>query len=256
MTETVPHISVEALGVPNGFFGREGGVSTGVMASLQCGFGADDPEQAIAENRRRVADTLVPGASLSSLNQVHGTDVVTLTEPISDSPRPKADAMVTDRPGLLLGILNADCTPILFSDVQAGVVGAAHAGWKGALANIAGTTVAAMEALGAERDRIIAAVGPCIARASYEVDEGFFQRFLADDPAHERFFTAGRPGHHQFELEAFNGARLAAAGLTRVILLGEDTYAQENRYYSYRRSTHRAEPDYGRQISVIGLPLT
>jgi YfiH family protein len=161
--------------------------------------------------------------------------------------------LVTDRPGLLLGILTADCVPVLFADVAAGVVGAAHAGWKGAIGGVTDATIDAMETLGARRDRIAAAVGPCIARASYEVDENFFARFCTADPANEFFFADGRPGHYQFDIEAYVVARIAAAGVPTIEALGLDTYAHEDRFFSYRRATHRGEPDYGREIALIGL---
>jgi polyphenol oxidase len=154
---------------------------------------------------------------------------------------------------LLLGILTADCTPVLLADQQAGVVGAAHAGWKGALGGVTDAVIATMESLGADRSRIVAAIGPVIARASYEVDDAFARRFETDDPANERFFSAGRPGHHQFDLEAYVAARLAAAGIGRVEALGLDTYADPDRFFSFRRATHRGEPGYGRQISLIGV---
>ena len=156
-------------------------------------------------------------------------------------------------PGLLLGILTADCAPVLFADTDAGVVAAAHAGWKGAIGGVTDATIAAMETLGADRSRIVAAIGPCIARASYEVDDGFARRFADHDPANDRFFAPGRDGHHQFDLEAYVAHRLAAAGLSRIEAMGLDTYADPDRFYSYRRATHRHEADYGRQISVIGL---
>ena len=161
--------------------------------------------------------------------------------------------MVTDRPGLVLGILTADCAPVLLADPQAGVIGAAHAGWKGAFGGVVEATVTEMERLGADRARIAAAVGPCIARRSYEVDEAFLRRFTDSDPGLERFFTLGRSGHHQFDLEGFVVSRLAAAGLARVEALGQDTYSDPDRFFSYRRSTHKGEPDYGRQISLIAL---
>ncbi|MEO0499806.1 MAG: peptidoglycan editing factor PgeF [Pseudomonadota bacterium] len=248
-----PFLAADMLGVPHGFFGRRGGVSTGAMASLQCGLGADDDRDAVAENRRRAAGAVLPGASLSGLHQVHGIEVVTIDAPIADSARPKADALVTAVPGLGLGIVTADCAPLLLADAKAGVVGAAHAGWKGALAGVGAATVAAMVALGARRERITAAIGPAIAQASYEVDAAFVARFQEADPANERFFAAGRPGHHQFDLEGYNAMRLARAGVTRIACLGQDTYAAPDEYYSYRRATHRGEADYGRQLSVIGL---
>jgi len=178
---------------------------------------------------------------------------VAVTQPYPIDARPPADALVTATPGLLLGILTADCAPVLLADAQAGVVGAAHAGWKGAIGGVTDRTIAAMEALGADRSRIAAAVGPCIARASYEVDDGFARRFEEHDPANERFFTPGREGHHQFDLEGYVASRLAAAGIGRVETLGLDTYPDAERFYSFRRATHRGEPGYGRQISLIGL---
>jgi polyphenol oxidase len=240
--------------LPHGFLGRRGGVSAGIHGGLNVGLGSDDDRAAILENRRRAADAVLAGAPLVTVHQVHSADVVTVDTPWGDDARPKADALVTNRPGLLIGILTADCGPILFADAEAGVIGASHAGWKGAIAGVTDTTIAAMEKLGADRSRITAAIGPCIARASYEVDEGFLRRFEEVDPANERFFTPGRAGHHQFDLEGYIAARLAAAGITRVEALGLDTYANADRFFSFRRATHKNEPDYGRQISLIGLP--
>lgn len=239
--------------VAHGFLGRRGGVSTGDMAGLNVGLGSDDDPVAIATNRARAAAAVLPGATLVTAYQVHSASCVTVLRPFDDSLRPHADALVTDRPGLLLGILTADCAPVLFADDDAGVVGAAHAGWKGAIGGITDTTLLAMEALGARRERIAAAIGPCIGRASYEVDDAFLARFAADDPANERFFADTRAGHHRFDLEAYVVHRLGAAGVTRVEALGLDTYADQARFYSYRRATHRAQPNYGRQISLIGL---
>lgn len=252
--ETPPFKTSRFLDVPHGFFGREGGVSTGAMASLQCGFGADDDIDSIRQNRARVVEAALPGAGLASLWQVHGTAVVHAKGAPSEDERPEADALVTDRPGVLLGILTADCASARSTGAQSGVVGAAHAGWRGALAGVTDAVIAGMEQLGADRTRIAAAIGPAIARPSYEVDEGFRSRFLGADPENERFFTEGRAGHAQFDLEAYLAARLAAAGIENVECLGEDTYSQPDRYYSYRRATHQGEPSYGRQISVIGLP--
>lgn len=241
-------------GVAHGFLGRTGGVSTGVVAGLNVGTGSNDAPEAIAENRRRAVQAVLPGAQLVTVYQVHSADAVTVLAPFAPEMRPRADALVTDRPGLVLGILTADCAPVLFADREAGVVAAAHAGWKGAIGGVTDATLAAMEALGARRERIAAAVGPCIARASYEVDAGFFRRFAEQDPANERFFADGRRAEHfQFDLEAYVVHRLAAAGLRTIEALGLDTYANELRFFSYRRATHRSEPDYGRQISLIGL---
>ncbi len=238
-------------GIAHGFLGRRGGVSGGVCAGLNVGLGSADDRGSILENRRRALAAVAPGAKLVTLHQVHSAEAVYVTGPYADDARPRADAMVSDRPGLALGILTADCAPVLLADGQAGVVGAAHAGWKGALGGVIEATVAEMERRGASRARIAAAVGPCIARRSYEVDEGFLRRFAEADPEHERFFAPGRQGHHQFDLEGFVLSRLAAAGLARIEALGEDTYSQPGRFFSYRRSTHKGESDYGRQISLI-----
>lgn len=251
-------------GFPHGFAGRRGGVSTGDFASLNVGSGSGEDVAIVTENRRRAVDAVLPGAAssltltgepatLASVYQVHGRVCAMVTQAVEHDVRPHADAMVTDRPGLLLGILTADCVPVLFADRAAGVVGAAHAGWKGALAGVTDATVEAMVALGADVSRISAAVGPCIARASYEVDRTLFDAFTAEAPENERFFVDGRPGHWQFDLEAYVGARLAAAGLMRVELMGLDTYACETDFFSYRRATHRGEPGYGRQINMIGV---
>jgi YfiH family protein len=252
---TVEVIRAAALdGIPHGFLGRRGGVSTGFCAGLNAGFGSGDDRDAIAENRRLAVAAVAPGASLVTVYQIHSARTVTVEAPWPDDNRPEADAIVTDRPGLVLGILTADCTPVLLADREAGVIGAAHAGWKGAFAGVVEATIAAMEERGARRERIVAALGPAIARKSYEVDEGFLRRFLDAVPANERFFTPGREGHYQFDTEGYLLARIAAAGLRRAEALGLDTYADPDRFYSYRRATHRGEPDYGRQLSLIALP--
>lgn len=241
-------------GVPHGFFGRRGGVSHNLYASLNVGIGSGDDQNAVAENREIAVEAVERGAKLVTLHQVHSAIALPATAPWRDADRPHADALATDRPGLLLGILTADCTPVLLADKQAGVVGAAHAGWKGALGGVTDAVIAEMEKLGAERGRIVAAIGPTIARASYEVDDGFARRYEEADPANELFFTPGREGHQQFDLEGYVAARLAAAGITRVEALGLDTYADPDRFFSYRRATHKGEADYGRQISLIGVP--
>jgi YfiH family protein len=239
--------------VPHAFLGRIGGVSGGMCSGLNVGFGSGDDPALIAENRRRAVAVVLPGAQLVTLHQVHSGDALHVAEPFPDDARPRADAMVTDRPGLLLGILTADCAPVLLADRQAGVVGAAHAGWKGAFSGVVDATLDEMERRGAERGRIAASVGPCIARRSYEVDQAFLRRFADADAENERFFTLGRDGHHQFDLEGYVVSRLAAAGVRRIEALGEDTYSQPDRVFSYRRATHLGEPTYGRQISLIGL---
>ena len=241
-------------GVPHGFLGRRGGVSEGVCWGLNVGHGSGDDPALIAENRRRAAEAVAPGARLTTVYQVHSPDAVIVADPWSDDDRPRADALVTDRPGVALGILTADCTPVLLADREAGVVGAAHAGWKGAFGGVLASTVEAMERLGAKRERIVAAVGPTIGRKSYEVDADFFQRFLAADEDNDLFFTDGRAGHYQFDLEGYVLARLAAAGVKRIEALGLDTYSDPDRFYSYRRATHRGEDSYGRQISIIAVP--
>ncbi|QHD68901.1 peptidoglycan editing factor PgeF [Sphingobium yanoikuyae] len=244
-----------ALGdVPHGFAGRQGGVSTGVCAGLNVGLGSEDDRLAILRNRDLARDALLPGATLVTVRQVHSPDVVTVTAPIAEDERPEADAMVTRTPGLILGILTADCVPVLFADREAGVIGAAHAGWKGAISGVTDRTIAAMETLGATRAGIACAIGPCIGRASYEVTLDFAERFERDNADNARFFSAGRAGHCQFDIAAYVASRLQAAGIGRISLLDEDTYSQPDRFFSYRRSCHAQEGDYGRQISMIALP--
>ncbi len=203
------------------------------------------------ENRRRVADWFgVEPGRLATVHQVHSPDVVTVDDSY-DGARPEADALVTRTPGLVLGVLTADCGPILFADPEARIVGAAHAGWKGAFGGVLEATIAAMEALGADRTRIVATLGPSISHRNYEVGQEFYDRFLAHDPDYARFFTpAPRPGHFMFDLPALTVKRLTDAGVA-ADTLDICTYADEERFFSYRRTTHRAEPDYGRQISAI-----
>ncbi len=239
--------------LPHAFLGRQGGVSAGIHGGLNVGLGSADDRAAVYENRQRAVTAVLPGAQLVTVHQVHSAETVVATAAWPDEARPHADALVTDRPGLLLGILTADCAPVLLADSKAGVIGAAHAGWKGAFGGVTDSVVAAMEGLGADRDHIVAAIGPCIARISYEVDDAFARRFEEADPANERFFAPGRAGHHQFDLEAYVAARLAAAGVKHVAALGLDTYGDADRFFSFRRATHKGEPDYGRQISLIGL---
>ena len=246
-------ISASLPGIPHGFFGRRGGVSVGDLASLNAGIGSGDDPVAIAENRSRAGSAILPGAALVGVYQVHGRDCAVVDAPWSDAHRPHADALVTDRPGVLLGILTADCVPVLLADRAAGVIGAVHAGWKGALAGITDSTIAAMVAKGASVATITAAIGPCIGAASYEVDRAFVDRFLAVDPANEHFFRAGRAAHAQFDIAAYVAARLAAAGVSRAEILGDDTYALDADYFSYRRACHHGKGGYGRQISLIGL---
>jgi YfiH family protein len=246
----------ESSDIRHGFFTRRGGVSTGIFAELNCG-GRDTAEPAaiVDENRRRVAARMrVRPEMLLSVYQVHGPRVVTVESPWIFEERPKADAMVTRARGVGLGILTADCAPVLFADVKAGVVGAAHSGWKGAFGGVLQATVAAMETLGARREHIIAVVGPTIAQASYEVDAAFHARFLERDPRHEAFFTpVNASGKRRFDLPGFVEFELRALELGSVECLGRDTYQEEESFYSFRRSTHRGEVDYGRQLSTITL---
>lgn len=237
-------------GVRHGFMTRRGGVSRGAVAGLQCGFGAGDDAADVAENRQLAAEAVAPEAALVTPYQVHSPDAVVVTAPWAWEDRPEADAVVTDRPGLLLGIVTADCAPVLLADEAAGVVAAAHAGWRGAHGGVLEASIAAMQSLGAKRERIAAAIGPTIAQPSYEVDERFRAQFGSDD---ERFFVSGRDGHWQFDLPGYIAARLAAAGVGAIDDLALDTYADPQRFYSFRRATHCGEPNYGRQLSLIAL---
>ena len=252
MGDAVEVIRAEALaGLPHGFLGRRGGVSRGGIAGLNIGHGAEDDSDAVAENRRRAMAAVLPGAALATVYQVHSPEVVAVGQPWPHHDRPRADAMVTDRPGVLLGVVTADCAPVLLADRKAGVIGAAHAGWRGAHGGVLENTVAAMEQLGATPSGIVAAIGPAIAQPSYEVDARFRENF---GPADEEFFAPGRAGRWQFDLEGYAASRLRAAGVGKVEPLGLDTYADADRFFSYRRATHRGEPAYGRQFSLIGLP--
>ncbi|MDR7040395.1 YfiH family protein [Methylobacterium sp. BE186] len=241
--------------IRHAFFTREGGVSEGIFASLNGGLGSGDDPERVGENRARMCAHLgVPEGRLVSLYQVHSAEVVTVEAPYALAERPKADAMVTRVPGLALGIATADCGPILFADPDNRVVGAAHAGWKGALGGVVAATVSAMEALGAKRGRIVAVLGPTIAQGSYEVGPDFIERFGREAPAGARFLAPGtRRGHAQFDLPGFILERLGEAGIARAASLGLCTYTDPDRFYSFRRTTHRGEPDYGRLISAICL---
>ncbi|PVB60315.1 peptidoglycan editing factor PgeF [Labrenzia sp. 011] len=242
-------------GLRHGFFTRRGGISQGIYESLNIGLGSDDERDRILENRKRVAGTLGVGPeTLLSPYQIHSADVITLDGPWPQDAGRKADALVTATPGLAVGILTADCGPVLFADPTARVVGAAHAGWKGAISGILDNTVTAMEALGASRDRIVAVLGPAISRQAYEVGPEFHDRFVQQAADNARYFQpSGRDGHFMFDLPAFIRDRLEQLGLGQVADLGLCTYGDEARFFSYRRTTHRNEPDYGRQISAIVL---
>ena len=240
-------------GMTHGFFTREGGVSSGLFASLNCGLGSGDDPTLVAENRGRVVQAL-KAADLVTAFQVHSAEVAVVDRPWTTDQRPRVDGLVTNMPGLALGVLTADCGPLLFADPAARVVGAAHAGWKGALAGIAEATVLAMEKLGAKRDNIAAVLGPTISARNYEVSRDFLTTFLEVHPDNERFFTAAvRAGHFMFDLPAFLMARLGAMGVERIKNLDLCTYQHERWFFSYRRTTHRHEADYGRQVSAIAL---
>lgn len=254
---TAPFVTSEALtgvaGIRHGFFGRAGGVSDGDYASLNCGPGSADDPDAVAENRARGMAALgLPAHALYTARQVHGTDAIVLRA--RGTPRRQGDVLVTSTPGVALGILTADCAPVLFADPDTRVLGAAHAGWRGALDGVLAAAVLAMEALGARRDRIVAAVGPCIGQASYEVGPEFRERFEAADKGNGRWFTRPRPGERpRFDLEGYVGAGLTALGLAHVTVSGADTCAQDERYFSYRRVGLRGEAGYGRALSAIAL---
>ena len=244
----------EILHTPHGFFSRIGGVSTGLYDGLNCGPGSGDDPAQVAENRRIVAGHIGGRRDTPVLScyQIHSTVCVHVGGDFGED-RPKADAMVTNRPGLILGILTADCTPVLFHDPVVGVIGAAHAGWKGALGGILENTLVSMEALGANRQHICAAIGPTIHQQSYEVSVPFRDTFLTANSANDSFFTRGKDAEHfQFDLPAFVIARLQNAGIARTDMIPVDTY-HSDRHFSYRRTTHRSEVDYGRQISAIML---
>ena len=245
--------------IRHGFFTRQGGVSDGVYASLNCGPGSADAPAAVAENRRRVLIALgCPEASLVTLHQVHGDQVHVIAEALAPgaptAPRPKADGLATRIPGIALGILTADCVPVLFAAPGTGVIGACHAGWRGALGGILEATVAAMAALGASRRQIRAAIGPAIRQPSYEVGPEFPAPFLAENPDNGRFFKENSAsGRFHFDLPGYVGQKLAAAGLRRIDDLGNDTLAEDAALFSYRRGSLRGAHDYGRQISAILL---
>ncbi len=251
-------IQSEALKIPgiaHGFFTREGGHSQGLFASLNCGIGSGDDKNTVRRNRTMVAEVLdVAEPNLITSYQVHSPDVIVVEGPWPEDARPKADGMVTTARKLAIGVLTADCGPILLADRQAGVIGAAHAGWKGALAGVTGRTLEAMEALGAKRKRIVAVLGPMISHEAYEVGPEFSTRFLDEDPANRRFFSPSRrTGHSMFDLAGYIEARLKREGAGEVINLGLCTFGEESRFFSYRRATHRGETNYGRQISAIAL---
>ncbi len=246
---------LQLKGIRHAFFTRQGGASQGIYASLNGGQGSDDDPVAVASNRERMAGFMgVPSDRLLSCWQIHSADVVTVTTPWTRDQRPKADGMVTDRPGLCLAIATADCGPVLFADAQARVIGACHSGWKGAFTGILEATLEGMEALGAKRDRIHAVLGPTISARAYEVGPEFVARFIDDNPAFAAFFTPSiKSGHHMFDLPSFIGHRLDNAQIGSFTNLDRCTYGEPELFYSYRRTTHRNEPDYGRLMAAIAL---
>ena len=251
-----PLLKMARRGIRHGYFTRQGGVSTGIYRGLNVGLGSKDAREAVEENRRRVAAWFgLPVEKLATVHQIHSPDVVTV-DAAYDGARPQADAMVTATPGVVLGVLAADCGPILFADVKNRVIGAAHAGWKGALTGVLENTIDAMISLGATRGSIVACLGPSISSRSYEVGPEFVERFVAYDSGYSRYFTASaKPGHSMFDLPALTVDRLNVAGVVAESL-GLCTYPDPDRFFSYRRTTHAREDDYGRQISAIALEDT
>ncbi len=247
--------SLRLTGIRHAFFSRDGGVSDGLYASLNGGTGSRDAPDKVAENRARMAAALgVAPSRFLTCYQVHSAEVAVAEAPWPNHERPRADAIVTRLRALAIGVTTADCGPVLLADPQGGVIGAAHAGWRGALSGVIEATVAAMEQLGAARGRIRAAVGPMIRQPNYEVGPDLIARFAAEDQASRRFFApAARDGHARFDLAGYVTARLARAGVTQIEDIGLCTYAEEGRFFSYRRATHRAEPDYGRHVNAIAL---
>ncbi|MCH8347413.1 MAG: peptidoglycan editing factor PgeF [Proteobacteria bacterium] len=243
--------------IPHGFFTRHGGVSAGFYQSLNCGPGSDDKKAAVVENRRRASRHLAGGEGpLATLHQIHSAKVVVAAQPFPLDNLPKADALVSTTKGLVIGVLTADCAPILFADAKAGVIAAAHAGWRGLLTGILENTIGAMETLGADRKNITAVIGPCIAQASYQVGRDFYHSFISADPGYGDFFSPGKKDRRFFDLEGFVKMRLQAAGLEGVGVLSHDTYRDDREFFSYRRTCHKKEADYGRQLSAICLSGT
>ncbi len=245
-------ITSDALACRHGFFTRKGGASSGIFAGLNCGTGSSDQTEVVAINRARVTDAMgVTPDALVTVHQVHSAKAIPVTGPLTI--RPEADAMVTATPGVLLGVLTADCQPVLFHDPDAQVIGAAHAGWRGAVDGVLEATLDAMETLGAKRNRISAVIGPTISQAAYEVGPEFLDRFRAEDDDATRFFANGKGDRMLFDLPAYGLHRLRAAGVGHAEWTGHCTYRDPDRFYSFRRTTHAAEADYGRLISTIRL---
>lgn len=250
---TLEILTADALSkVRHGFFTRHGGASSGVFAGLNCGQGSSDQAEVVQINRDRVASAMqVKTSHLQSVHQIHSAEVVTLTEPVDD--KPKADAMVTATPGLALGILTADCQPVLFAETTAGVIGAAHAGWRGARDGVLEATIDAMCALGGDRAEIVAIIGPSISQAAYEVGPEFVEGFIDDDHETSRYFAKGNTDRAHFDMQAYSLQRLRNAGIKSAEWTRHCTYADEDRFFSYRRCVHNKDADYGRLISAISL---
>jgi YfiH family protein len=252
MFVTCPNLSFSSR-IKHGFFTRNHGVSAGIYNSLNCGYGSGDEMTKVSENRRRVASEM-GGATLCTVHQVHSPRAVIVDEPWEHKDAPEADALVTARPGIALGILTADCLPILFADGKNGVIAAAHSGWKGAIGGVIENTITAMQGLGAALPDISATIGPAISQKSYEVGAEFFERFIGQDTDNENFFLqSDRENHYLFDLAAYASHRLDRAGISQINIIAQDTYLNDNSFFSYRRSCKRGEPAYGRQISVITL---
>jgi len=250
---TLEIITADALApLHHGFFTRRGGASSGIFSGLNCGPGSSDQSEIVSINRTRVAEAMaVSPDHLVTVHQIHSADVVSVAAPLG--PRPRADAIVTATPGLAVGVLTADCQPVLFADGEAGVIGAAHAGWRGARDGVLEATLAAMEALGAERGRIAAVIGPSISQRNYEVGPELLEEFMAEDPESARFFANGEGDRYLFDLPGYGLSRLRRAGVGHAEWTRHCTYADPERFYSYRRATHAGEADYGRLISAIRL---
>ena len=249
---TLEVVTSDALDVRHGFFTRKGGASSGVFSSLNCGFGSTDQTDMVAINRTRVAEAMgIEPKALVTVHQHHSADVAIVEAPLTQSI--KADAIVTATPGLALGIMTADCQPVLFADPQANVIGGAHAGWKGALGGVLEATIEAMVSLGATKGNITAVIGPAISQRAYEVGPEFFETFIAEDDASARFFANGQGDRYQFDLISYGLHRLRGFGISRAEWTGHCTYSDPERFFSYRRSVHKKQADYGRLISAICL---
>ncbi len=254
----IPHIICAQLNqntnIQHGFFGSQGGVSDGIYTALNCGYGSDDKRENITKNRALIAQEFnIIEQSLITVNQIHSNNVLTIKINNSSDTLSDGDAMVTNQSGLALAIQTADCVPVLFSDAKNGIIGAAHAGWKGAISGITDNTILAMTKLGAKAAEITASIGPCIAQPSYEISQEFYKRFIAENSENSTFFKDGKTGHYYFDIKSYVAKRLADAGIETISVLGNDTCAEEDFFFSNRRRNLRGEPDYGRQLSVIML---